>query len=64
MLLSESKFDLQSIDISESDQESDSESDSDSKLELKVNQDSIKEVIFIQNQIIASNYTNQLYINI
>jgi len=41
MLLSESKFNLQSINIfesdQESDQESDSESDSDSKLESKVN---------------------------
>jgi hypothetical protein len=55
MLLSESKFNLQSIDISESDQESDSESDSDSKLELKANQNSIEEMISIQNQIIVEN---------
>jgi hypothetical protein len=72
MLLSESKFNLQSIDIFESDQEfdqefdqeSDQESDSDSKLELKVNQDSIKEMISIQNQIIVENHMNQLCINI
>jgi hypothetical protein len=64
MLLSESKFDLQSINISESDQESDQESDSDSKLELKVNQDLIEEMISIQNQIIVENQTNQLCINI
>jgi len=51
MLLSESKFNLQSINISESDQES----DSDSKLESKANQNSIKEMISIQNQIIVEN---------
>jgi hypothetical protein len=55
MLLSESKFNLQSINISESDQEFDQESDSDLKLELKVNQDLIKKIIFIQNQIIVEN---------
>jgi hypothetical protein len=55
MLLSESKFNLQSIDISESDQESDSESDSDLKLESKVNQNLIEEMISIQNQIIVEN---------
>jgi hypothetical protein len=68
MLLSESKFNLQSIDISESDQksdqESDQESDSDSKLELKVNQNSIKKMISIQNQIIVENQMNQLCINV
>jgi len=51
MLLSESKFNLQSINISESDQES----DLDLKLESKVNQDLIKKMIFIQNQIIVKN---------
>jgi len=51
MLLFKSKFNLQSINILKSDQES----DSDSKLELKVNQNSIEEVIFIQNQIIIEN---------
>jgi len=64
MLLSESKFNLQSINISESDQESDSESDSDLKLKSKVNQNSIKKMISIQNQIIVENQTNQLCINI
>ncbi len=59
MLLSEDKFELQSI---EADQDltqillrSDSESDSDSKLESKVNQNSVEEVVSIQNQIIAEN---------
>jgi hypothetical protein len=53
MLLSENKFNLQSINISESDQEfdqeSDQESDSDLKLKLKVNENSIKKMISIQN---------------
>jgi hypothetical protein len=59
MLLSKDKFELQSI---KADQyltqillRSDSESDSDSKLELKVNQNSIEEIVSIQNQIIAEN---------
>ncbi len=39
-------------------------SDSDSKLELKVNQNSIEEMISIQNQIIVENWTNQQCINI
>jgi hypothetical protein len=76
MLLFESKFNLQSINISESDQESNQESDqesnqesnqesdSNSKLELKVNQDSIEEIISIQNQIIVENQMNQLCIDI
>ncbi len=71
MLLSEGKFELQSIKVNQeddqkadqdltqillrSDSESDSESDSDSKLESKVNQNSIEEMISIQNQIIAEN---------
>jgi len=72
MLLSESKFELQSIEV---DQEDDQKFDlnltqilfrSDSKLkqELKVNEDLIKEVISIQNQIVVENQTNQLCINI
>jgi len=72
MLLSESKFELQSI---EADQEDDQKSDSDliqillrfdseSKQELKANEDSIEEVISIQNQIVVENQTNQLCINI
>jgi len=48
MLLSESKFNLQLIEV-------DQESDSDLKSELKVNQNSIEEMIFIQNQIIVKN---------
>ncbi len=70
LLLSESKFELQSI---ETDQENnqkadqdltqillrfDLESDSDLKLESKVNQNSIKEMISIQNQIIVENWMN------
>jgi len=59
MLLSEGKFKLQSIkadqDLTQILLKSDSESDSDSKLESKVNQNSIEEMISIQNQIIAEN---------
>ncbi len=63
MLLSEDKFELQSIEADQdltqillrSDSESDSESDSDSKLESKANQNSVEEVVSIQNQIIAEN---------
>jgi len=72
MLLSESKFELQSI---EADQDYDQKfdlnlaqillrSDSELKQELKANEDSIEEVISIQNQIIVENWTNQLCINI
>ncbi len=68
MLLSEGKFELQSI---EADQDltqillrSDSESDSNLKLESKVNQNSIEEMISIQNQIIVENRTNQLCFDI
>ena len=43
---------------------SDSESDSDLKLKSKVNQNSIEEIVSIQNQIIAENRTNQQCINI
>jgi len=70
--LSESKFELQSIEVDqEDDQKSDSDltqillrSDSESKQESKANEDSIKEVISIQNQIIVENRMNQLCINI
>jgi len=63
LLLSESKFELQLIEVNqEDDQKSDSNltqillrSDSELKQELKVNEDSIKEVISIQNQIIVEN---------
>jgi len=72
LLLSESKFELQSIEADqEDDQKSDSDltqillrSDSESKQESKANKDSIEEVISIQNQIIVENRTNQLCINI
>jgi len=63
MLLSEDRFELQSIkDDQKADQDLtqillrfDSESDSDSKLKSKVNQNSIEEMISIQNQIIVEN---------
>jgi len=72
LLLSESKFELQSI---EADQEDDQKSnsdltqillrfDSESKQESKANEDSIEEVISIQNQIIVENRMNQLCIDI
>ncbi len=72
MLLSEGKFELQSI---EADQEDDQKADqdltqillkfdSDSKLESKANQNSIEEVVSIQNQIIAENQMNQLCFDI
>jgi len=72
MLLFESKFNLQSIEVNqESDQDltqillkSDSESNSNLKLESKVNQNSIEEMISIQNQIIVENRMNQLCIDI
>ncbi len=43
---------------------SDSESDSASKFESKANQNSIEEIIFIQNQIIVENQMNQLCFDI
>jgi len=67
MLLLKNKFELQSIKVNqENDQKIDSdltqillrfnsESDSDSKFKSKANQNSIKEMIFIQNQIIVEN---------
>ncbi len=76
MLLSEGKFELQSIKADQEDDQkadqdltqillrSDSEFDSDSKFESKANQNSIKEVVSIQNQIIAENRTNQLCFDI
>ena len=59
MLLSESKFNLQSINISEFNQEFDQESDLNAKLKLKVNQDSIEEAISIHCSV--SNHSKQLY---
>ncbi len=72
ILLSESKFELQSIEADqEDDQKSDSDltqillrSDSELKQESKANEDSIEEVISIQNQIVVENQMNQLCINI
>ncbi len=67
MILSEGKFELQSIKVDQEDDQkadqdltqillkSDSESDSDSKLESKANQNSIEEMISIQNRIIVEN---------
>jgi len=76
LLLLESKFELQSIETDQEDDQKadqdltqillrfDSESDSDLKLELKVNQNSIEEMISIQNQIIVENQMNQLCFDI
>ncbi len=76
MLLSEDKFELQSIEADQEDDQkaeqnltqillrSDSEFDSDSKHELNANENSIEEMISIQNQIIVENRTNQLCFNI
>ncbi len=72
LLLSESKFELQSIEADqENDQKSDSDltqillrSDSELKQESKANEELIEEVISIQNQIIVENQMNQLCINI
>ncbi len=72
MLLSESKFELQSIEADrEDDQKSGSDltqtllrSDSESKQELKANENLIEEVISIQNQIVVENWMNQLCIDI
>ncbi len=76
MLLSKDKFKLQSMKADQEDDQkadqdltqillkSDSESDSDLKLKSKVNQNSIEEIVSIQNQIIAENRTNQQCINI
>ncbi len=76
MLLSESKFKLQSIKADqENDQKADlnltqillrfdSEFDLDSKFKLKANQNLVEEMIFIQNQIIVENQMNQLCFDI
>ncbi len=72
MLLSEDKFELQLIkddqkvnqDLIQILLKSDSEFDSDLKLESKANQNLIKEMISIQNQIIVENQTNQLCFDI
>ncbi len=76
MLLSEDRFELQSIEADQEDDQkadqdltqillrSDSESDSDLKHESNANENSIEEMISIQNQIIVENRTNQLCFNI
>ena len=76
MLLSEGKFKLQSIETDQEDDQkadqdltqillrSNSKFDSDLKLESKVNQNSIEDVISIQNQIIVTNQMNQLCFDI
>jgi len=76
MLLSKDRFELQSIEADQEDDQkveqdltqillrSDSESDSDSKHESNVNENSIKEMISIQNQIIVENQINQLCFDI
>jgi len=66
MLLLKDKFKLQSIEADqEDDQKADQDliqillrSDSDSKQESNVNENSIEEMISIQNQIIVENQTN------
>jgi len=70
LLLSESKFELQSIEADQEDDQkadqdltqillrSDSKSDSDLKLKSKANQNSVEEMISIQTQIIVENRTN------
>ena len=72
MLLLKGKFELQSIEADqENDQKADQDltqillrSDSDSKQESNANENSIKEMISIQNQIIVENQMNQLCFNI
>ncbi len=72
MLLLKGKFELQSIKADqEDDQKADQDltqtllrSDSDSKQESNANENSVEEMISIQNQIIAENRTNQLCFNI
>ncbi len=72
MLLSKDKFELQSIEANqEDDQKADQDltqillrSDSDSKQESNVNENSVEEMISIQNQIIVENQMNQLCFDI
>ena len=72
MLLLKDKFELQSIKVDqEDDQKADQDlilillkSDSDSKQESNANENSIEEMISIQNQIIVENRMNQLCFNI
>ncbi len=64
MLLSASTFELQSIENDQDLTQILLIFDSDSKQKLKANEDSIKEMISIQNWIIVENWMNQQCINI
>ncbi len=64
MLLSASTFELQSIEDDQDLTQILLIFDSDSKQNSKVNEDLIKEMIFIQNQIIVENQMNQQCIDI
>jgi len=64
MLLSASTFELQSIKDNQNLTQILLIFDSDSKQKSKANEDSIKEMIFIQNQIIVENQINQQCIDI
>ncbi len=64
MLLSASTFKLQSIENNQDLTQILLIFDSDSKQKSKVNEDSIEEMIFIQNWIIVENQMNQQRINI
>jgi len=64
MLLSASTFELQSIEDDQDLTQILLIFDSDLKQKSKVNEDSIKEMISIQNRIIVENQMNQLCIDI
>ncbi len=64
MLLSASTFELQSIEDDQDLTQILLIFDSDSKQKSKANENSIEEMIFIQNQIIVENQMNQQCINI
>ena len=64
MLLSASTFELQSIKDDQDLTQILLIFDSDSQQKSKANEDSIEEMIFIQNQIIVENQMNQQCINI
>ena len=64
MLLSASTFELQSIEDDQDLTQILLIFNSDSKQKSKANEDSIKEIISIQNQIIVENWMNQQCINI
>jgi len=64
MLLSASTFELQSIEDDQDLTQTLLIFDSDSKQKSKANENSIEEIIFIQNRIIVENRTNQQCIDI